>query len=286
MRRGLGWGGLGWLRGCGLWAVWSGCRERARSGHGSAHSSPPEFLGRLSTARPAPPPPEHSPLPSGIPQEERLRKRAIALSIEEELMLTPWSLTANFQSFKHGRSGALHRRHRKHGTLLTRTHTHAIASSQQRRRIFHRRAHSAHLKEMRAPVPPFAQHPLLPHPPTHPPTHPQQPATSFPLCANSPFCPALTPSVLPPPPNQMPAGASRARRPVRPWRGLLLHPPAAPRQDGDRGARQATSGGGSWGGGFGWGGCRAGGCGCGCWRGADADGYSGRHAEAQAGTLC
>lgn len=35
--------------------------------------------------------------------EERLKKRAIAISIEEELLLAPWTLTANFQGFKHGR---------------------------------------------------------------------------------------------------------------------------------------------------------------------------------------
>ena len=35
--------------------------------------------------------------------EERLKKRAVAISVEEELLLAPWSLSANFQGFKHGR---------------------------------------------------------------------------------------------------------------------------------------------------------------------------------------
>ena len=34
---------------------------------------------------------------------EQLRKKAVALSVEEDLQLAPWALTANFQAFKHGR---------------------------------------------------------------------------------------------------------------------------------------------------------------------------------------
>ena len=35
--------------------------------------------------------------------EERLQKKALAIFIEEELQLTPWTLTANFHAYKHGR---------------------------------------------------------------------------------------------------------------------------------------------------------------------------------------
>ena len=35
--------------------------------------------------------------------EERLQKKAIAISIEEELQTMPWVLTSNFHAFKHGR---------------------------------------------------------------------------------------------------------------------------------------------------------------------------------------
>lgn len=34
----------------------------------------------------------------------QVRHKAIAISIEEELSLTPWSLSANFMHYRHGRA--------------------------------------------------------------------------------------------------------------------------------------------------------------------------------------